>query len=177
MGGRVDRGGRLAPCSASARSDRQRSVRLRPRHFGQRLRAPEVLLLLPLAGFASGGGSGLTAQETLRPEIRELSERHAWRGLLHFDRGGTLRARRSAVTSRTFFFAEGGEQDPARELAATLEALSRSPDETDQGDHAQCRFPARALWLEREGRSDDLPLVHVAKLSRCHPHNRFRQGN
>ncbi|MEX2374085.1 MAG: DUF4105 domain-containing protein [Dehalococcoidia bacterium] len=96
-----------------------------------------------MAALAPDGASGLVAQE--------ISERHAWQGLLHFDRGGTLRARRSAVTSPAFFLAEGGSRDPALELAATLEALSRSGDSASEGGHAQCRFPARALWLEREG--------------------------
>ncbi|QFU00153.1 hypothetical protein FIU83_00675 [Halomonas sp. THAF5a] len=76
-----------------------------------------------------------------------LSDHPQWRSLLHFDRDGAFSEPRSAVLDDDFFLAENGQLDPVAELAATLRALRASP--VPGQAHARCRFPARAMWLER----------------------------
>lgn len=76
-----------------------------------------------------------------------LSDHPQWLSLLHFDRDGFFSEPRSAVLDDAFFLADNGQFDPEAELAATLAALRESP--LEEGAHARCRFPARALWLTR----------------------------
>ncbi|MEO0616606.1 MAG: DUF4105 domain-containing protein [Pseudomonadota bacterium] len=71
-----------------------------------------------------------------------------WLRLGHYDaRGGGYV---STVQTPEFFLAAGGKTDPAEELEATLRAM-RATDTEDPNTHAQCRFPARYLWLRRAG--------------------------
>ncbi len=77
-----------------------------------------------------------------------------WQVLLHYHPtlfGGW----RSSADGPGFFLAgKAGESDPEAELAATLAAFA-SPathevQETEAGQHPQCRFPARWSWLKQE---------------------------
>lgn len=100
----------------------------------------------------------LGAQASARAET--LAQQRQWQGLLHFDRGGVLSIRRSAVTSPSFFLSDQGRFDPRAELEATLDALHQQMPSPGDPPHAQCRFPARALWLEQKGAytwQDDIP--------------------
>lgn len=56
---------------------------------------------------------------------------------------------RSEILSPEFFLSASGSEDPYSELLATLEAFSE-PTTEDTNQHAQCRFPARRLWLSRQ---------------------------
>ncbi len=53
----------------------------------------------------------------------------------------------SVVLSEEFFLAPDGRTNPQSELAATITAMS-NPVDGDPNEHAQCRFPARYLWLQ-----------------------------
>ncbi len=119
------------------------------------------LLLLQTAALA-----GQTPEE-----IEVLAAHHQWNGLLHFDRGGLLTARRSAVISPDFFFSPQGRFDPLAELKATLEALNQGAKSSLDVPHAQCRFPARAFWLEHQGFyrwQSDVPCEAWAEWSALH---------
>jgi hypothetical protein len=86
-----------------------------------------------------------------------LHDTPAWRALLHYrpTPNGTWR---SSADGPGFFLAgRRGKVDPRAELLATLRALRREPppptqrhDPTYEGErHAQCRFPARWVFLRQ----------------------------
>ena len=75
-----------------------------------------------------------------------LARHPTWLALLHFDQGGTLGSRRSAVLSPEFFISSTGRFDPLAELTATLQAFTEPATEKDP--HTLCAFPARVLWLK-----------------------------
>ena len=56
----------------------------------------------------------------------------------------------SAVKRPKFFLAADGRVNPVTEFEATLEALAEPPA-AEADTHAQCRFPARYLWLRSKG--------------------------
>jgi Domain of unknown function (DUF4105) len=70
-----------------------------------------------------------------------------WRALLHFSG-----SRSSAAPGAPFFLSPKGHEDPAAELAATLEYFREQPAA------AACRFPARAMALGLGKREDDSPI-------------------
>lgn len=72
-----------------------------------------------------------------------LHENPLWRSLLVYGDGEA-----SALKSESFFLSENGATDPAAELKATVEAM-QSPVQMDANGHAQCRFPARRMLIER----------------------------
>lgn len=80
--------------------------------------------------------------------LDELARHPQWLKLVHYEPTRFTRGVRSAIHAETFFLAEGGRTDPAAELAATLAALQAPVGVPDA--HAQCRFPARNLWLRSQ---------------------------
>lgn len=77
----------------------------------------------------------------------ELHQHPRWLQLGHYDVPG-WGAPGSDIASDEFFLHPDGRRDPQAELAATIDAMFAPADEV--GDqHAQCRFPARLLWLTR----------------------------
>src|SRR5262245_18348270 len=117
------------------------------------IRSVSVLLSsLLLAG-------GAIAAKPLQVECPSTLERVAvlagdstWQKLLHYTAPtlGLGRAQ-SDVLSPNFFRSPEGKTDPAAELAATLAAM-KAPVGEKPDEHAQCRFPARLIWM----RSADL---------------------
>lgn len=95
----------------------------------------------------SAHASALTSAELSagQEDLLELSENRVWRTLLGFQADDT----RSEILSSDFFLAESGQISPYDELIATLGALAESVSE-NPNEHAQCRFPARYLWLSRQ---------------------------
>lgn len=79
-----------------------------------------------------------------------------WLRLGHYEAEGG--GHRSVVKSPTFFLADDGAGNPAAELSATLDAM-RAPEPDNVNEHAQCRFPARHLWLRSEGALDGVPRL------------------
>lgn len=84
------------------------------------------------------------------------SEDPMWLRLGHYEATGS--GHRSVVKSPSFFLSEDGPGDPAAELEATLAAMRAAAPE-DVNTHAQCRFPARQIWLRREGALEDVPRL------------------
>ncbi|MCH8551196.1 MAG: DUF4105 domain-containing protein [Natronospirillum sp.] len=74
----------------------------------------------------------------------------------------------SDIHSAGFFLAPEGARDPELELHATIEAFFAPPGE-DPEQHAQCRFPARLLWLR-----EHLPQVDDLPTPRCEGYDRWR---
>ncbi len=79
-------------------------------------------------------------------DLHNIAMHPKWLALLHFDRGGAIGTRRSAIIDDSFFLAPNGSEDPKAELLATLSALT-APQTEEYGLHAQCQFPARAKFL------------------------------
>jgi len=111
------------------------------------------LLLLLLAAALPGASWGAS--------FEELATATTWLKLGHYEKTGHSRFR-SEVESESFFLDPHGRTDPAAELAATVRALAL-PVEGDSAGHAQCRFPARYLWLKRRSAEvAALPAVNCA---------------
>jgi len=81
-------------------------------------------------------------------ELASLAAEPGWLNLGHYipDRHSPS-GWRSAIHAGDFFLDSEGAQDPVRELEATLVAFTQPPTK-DVNAHAQCRFPARWLWLK-----------------------------
>ncbi|MCO4757119.1 MAG: DUF4105 domain-containing protein [Oceanospirillaceae bacterium] len=78
-------------------------------------------------------------------------QRHpVWLKLLHYEQDFTEKSGyRSAIHSTSFFQAEDGYTQPNAELIADIQAFFK-PVESDPDTHAQCRFPARYMWLKQQ---------------------------
>ncbi len=71
-----------------------------------------------------------------------------WLRLLHMPTSGIGSGATSAIVSEDFFLSPRGATDPRRELEATYDAIMRPTRAKIPGNrHAQCRFPARTLYL------------------------------
>lgn len=100
------------------------------------VRVPRVFAFAALGLATTIANAQVTAQDPM------------WLRLGHYDaKGGGFE---STVQTPEFFLAAKGKTDPTAELDATLQAM-RAPDTEDPNMHAQCRFPARYLWLHRIG--------------------------
>jgi hypothetical protein len=88
----------------------------------------------------------LLAAPTVPAAPEALASEPQWLKLLHYRADGA--GWRSSIVSPEFFLAPDGATHPRSELAATLAALA-APAGADPDAHAQCRFPARNLWLRR----------------------------
>lgn len=83
----------------------------------------------------------------------KLSEKVYWHKLVHYKPSKHFFSRdeiKSALKSETFFLANNGRSDPRAELNATVLALLASSSTIENNSHAQCRFPARFIWLKRQ---------------------------
>lgn len=90
--------------------------------------------------------------------VEQLGSHPQWLKLLHFQRGESL------IESDAFFFAPEGRVNPKAELLATLEEFENDANRTNQ-ELAQCRFPARYLWLKKQlGSQFSAPKVRCEKL-------------
>ncbi|MBF5041590.1 DUF4105 domain-containing protein [Aggregicoccus sp. 17bor-14] len=113
---------------------------------------PVLLLLSALASAAppspppSPSASADVAVLQQRAHAQGLARQKQWLRLGHYVKspGGRYQ---SEADGLEFFLAKGGKDDPAAELDATLAALFAPPVAGKEGQHAQCRFPARLLFL------------------------------
>lgn len=103
----------------------------------------------------------LAAPRDDEARLAPLAAHPTWRRLLHWDDTQG----QSEVTSPGFFLATNGRHDALAELHATLEAgrsdLSATPLPPN---HPRCRWPARYLWLMRQGLLPMSPAVPT----QCH---------
>ncbi|HET9450078.1 MAG TPA: DUF4105 domain-containing protein [Aggregicoccus sp.] len=101
------------------------------------------------------------AQLQARARAQGLALQKQWLRLGHYERfaGGRYE---SEADGPAFFFSPRGKTDPAAELDATLEALlAPLPEGGEGGKHAQCRFPARLLFLAQRLSLDVSKLARV----------------
>jgi hypothetical protein len=99
--------------------------------------------MLPLLTATASGASE-------DPIVMELAGSAKWLKLGHYEHdGGAPDGWRSSIHAGDFFLAAGGDKDPEAELSATIEAMGSDPA-ADADQHAQCRFPARLLWLRQQ---------------------------
>ncbi|BFT31806.1 hypothetical protein D210916BOD24_29820 [Alteromonas sp. D210916BOD_24] len=73
--------------------------------------------------------------------IEATSKSHQWLSLLHYEKS-FLGATESAIQTPDFFYSPTGNTDPLAELTATLNKFQQNPEQ-------QCKFPARALFIEQ----------------------------
>lgn len=113
-----------------------------------------VLLLLQSAGsLALSAATSDTASvlESLKRQTQQqqLGLQPGWLNLLHYKKNlwGGLR---SQADDTRFFLSAEGAHDPQAELLANLQGFFASPQRNQQHQHAQCRFPARLAWLDRQ---------------------------
>ncbi|WP_353254527.1 DUF4105 domain-containing protein [Salinisphaera sp. PC39] len=96
-------------------------------------------------------------------QTEKLHEESAWLRLVHYETNqDTSSGYRSEVVSDSFFLADKGRVDPRAELVATLQAMLAPVTGDDPNQHAQCRFPARWLWLRRNlsMKKTSIPTIH-----------------
>lgn len=106
-----------------------------------------IAYILLSAVSATAIGQNVVTGDSAR--IQTLSADATWRKLLHYEPGGEAQNNVvSAVLSPEYFLAEAGKSNPLGELRATLAAMV-APVGDDSNQHAQCRFPARYLWLKK----------------------------
>ncbi len=113
-------------------------------------------LLIPTTVSANNMDRWIQAAESGRLDAEET-----WLKLVHYQaEDDSASGFRSIVINPEFFLAEDGRDDPAAELRATLSAFTALLPE-DVNNHAQCKFPARYLWLEEQlaFTPDDIPKV------------------
>ena len=105
------------------------------------LRGFRQSLLILLFGSAA-------AQADSPAQLSKFAFESGWLKLGHYEPDGRSSSGwRSAIHSGDFFLDARGNVDPLLELQATLEAFV-APPAGDPNQHAQCRFPARWLWLK-----------------------------
>jgi hypothetical protein len=92
--------------------------------------------------------------------LKEVASNRVWHALLHYERSPLTQRMQSEINSPEFFLSSIGKTDPVAELVATLAAL-QAPS-ADPNQSAQCRFPARYLWL-----SNHLEVVRSYPVQRC----------
>jgi hypothetical protein len=115
-------------------------------------------LIFPSTLLAADGG--YVAQLQQEAERKQLWQKKEWLNLLHYrqvDKSGEHFE--SAVDDRSFFISTDGENDPKRELEATLAAFFKVT--ADDNKQPLCRFVARFHWLSSQLniRAESLPPV------------------
>ncbi|MFT5351497.1 MAG: hypothetical protein ACI9MF_002320 [Gammaproteobacteria bacterium] len=91
-----------------------------------------------------------TSAQALNDPLVSLANHPIWLKLLHYEAdGSTASGYLSAIHSPEFFISPHGRSDAYQELVATLVGLNAGTQETGN-NHAQCRFPARYLWLQKQ---------------------------
>ncbi|WP_202904731.1 DUF4105 domain-containing protein [Marinagarivorans algicola] len=91
-----------------------------------------ILLAVSVAAFSQH--KGVIRQY----DLATISASPTWHRLIHYEKG--MVSSGSGVTSASFFLSSTGQDDPEKELKATIQALIETPS-------MQCRFPARKIWL------------------------------
>jgi len=101
------------------------------------LKSLSLLVLLLSAGAASAAA-----------DVGYLATDTTWLKLGKYEQAGFSKdAYESVVLSDEFFLAADGKTSPKSEFEETIAAMSR-PLDGDPNEHAQCRFPARYMWLQ-----------------------------
>ncbi len=91
----------------------------------------------------------------------KLSQMRTWHRLIAYEKGLLPGSRlQSAVLNEDYFLSPSGKYDPESELRETVLAMVKP--EIEGFDHAQCRFPARYLFLKSHlgERFTDFPEIN-----------------
>lgn len=78
-----------------------------------------------------------------------LSQSPTWKKLMHYEESDTDTGLLSAIHSDEFFLSSEGIKDSFAELKATIDELQKVTN-SDVNSHAQCKFPARFIFLSKE---------------------------
>ncbi|UTW10650.1 Lnb N-terminal periplasmic domain-containing protein [Marinobacterium rhizophilum] len=128
------------------------------------LSALAAVLLLPNAAQARSHPGTLDNSPWLQP---------TWLKLLHYEQDRTSASGyRSAIHDAAFFLSATGFTDPQAEFEATLSALAPNSGAEDD-NHAQCRFPARFIWIQSLPGLGDIGAVECPAFSAWNRSNRI----
>ncbi|ATI03455.1 MULTISPECIES: DUF4105 domain-containing protein [Cycloclasticus] len=107
------------------------------------------IVFFPAASFSNTGKSDVEQIINHANELR-LSQHPTWIKLMHYEQSysGSVNFV-SAIHDDAFFNAEDGAFNPHAELEATITAFQKPLVDELVDNHAQCKFPARLLWLQR----------------------------
>ena len=81
--------------------------------------------------------------------IKKLWTSPTWIKLLHYRSHPLSGFIKSDIQSSSYFLSPNGTYSPQEELEATIQAFFDQPPE-NHNVHAQCKFPARYLWLNEQ---------------------------
>lgn len=102
-----------------------------------------------------------TAIAADRQSLSDLSAHRVWQALLHYETSRLSRRTQSAINTSTFFLSPQGQTDPLAELQETIKAFTVV--DADVNEAAQCRFPARLMWISEQLESvRNVPRVDCA---------------
>ena len=93
-------------------------------------------------------GSGASSAAVDQQGLKDLSTHRVWHALLHYESSRLFGRTQSAIDSPSFFLSPLGATNPLAELQATIAAFETPESEVTQS--AQCRFPARFIWLSEQ---------------------------
>lgn len=140
-----------------------------------------LALLLWVSAWSSHAAATPASAADTAPTVRllqqraralDLAGRPMWRKLLHYQQQPLTRRWRSLADDPDFFNAPEGATDAQAELDATLAAFFDPTPHHALQQTAQCRFPARRLWLEEQLGLDAAGLPHPP----CERYEAWRTG-
>lgn len=85
-----------------------------------------------------------------------LARTPEWLALLHYEGSGS--SYKSSAKGAAFFLSAQGNENPEAELAASVAAFA-APVPADSNEHAQCRFPARFVFVRKNFPTQNFPSV------------------
>jgi len=129
---------------------------------------PTGSLALAAATTAPASGVESLSIQSLSIQVQQLQLglQPGWLNLLHYKKNlwGGLQ---SQADDARFYLSAKGAHDPQAELLANLRGFFVRPEHNQHHQHAQCRFPARLAWLDRQlDFSADLPEVNCETFER-----------
>lgn len=125
-----------------------------------------TLLLLFFAIFHSNAASSAINDVAKSAIEKKLAYQSRWLKIGHYDLVEEKHIQfKSDVISSNFFLSARGQFDPEAELKATIDQIF-APIPDNPNLHAQCRFPARYLWLKKQLNFNDEPKVECGEFDR-----------
>lgn len=111
-------------------------------------------------------GSDLSKQIIQKVTEYKLYNHSQWHRLLHY-KNDSLKTDQSLVLSPSFFISPNGNKSPKDELIQTIKGFLEKEDLDNPNKHAQCRFPARFLWIKQQlSMSREIPKVQCLNFSK-----------
>lgn len=108
------------------------------------------LVLFSLCFISLASRSQQLPFELSEAQLEEISKHPTWHKLLHYEPNFFKPTSiKSAIHSPEFFNSLTGQTNPKAELLATLLAFYK-PIDSNPDEHAQCKFRARYLWLNKK---------------------------